>query len=102
MAPRLELQELLTTLLPAGKHAYFQPPPTQKMTYPCIEYHLDRIDIRHADNRPYRHTKRYQLTVMDPDPDSDIPDQVALLPRVAFDRKFTADNLHHFVFTLYF
>jgi hypothetical protein len=100
MADRLELQELLTSLLPEGKVAYFQPPPS--MGYPTIEYHLDRIDIRYADNLPYKHAKRYQLTVMDKDPDSDIPDKVAQLPRVAFDRKFTADNLHHFVFTLFF
>lgn len=102
MAQRLELQELLDSLLPAGQEAYFDPPPTVNMSYPCIRYELDRIDIRHADNQPFKHMKRYQLTVMDRDPDSDIPDKVAQLPRVAFDRKFTADNLHHFVFTLFF
>lgn len=102
MAPRLELQELLTSLLPEGKKAYFQPPPTVQMEYPCIVYNRDRIDISHADNGPYKHEKRYQITVMDPDPDSEIPDKVAQLPRVSFDRAFTADNLHHDVFTLFF
>lgn len=102
MAQRLELQELLEGLLPDGQRAYFQPPPTVKMSYPCIVYNRDGMDIRHADNMPFKHMKRYQITVVDTDPDSDIPDKVAELPRVAFDRSFTADNLHHDVFTLFF
>lgn len=102
MAPRLELQALLRGLLPEGWEDYFQPPSNLKLSYPCIVYHLDRIEIHHADNIPFRHLKRYQITVIAPDPDSDIPDKVAQLPRVAFDRAFVTDNLNHTVFTLYF
>ena len=102
MAQRLELQVLLEGQLPEGKRAYFEPAESLLLSYPCIVYNRDRIDIRHADNRPYKHMKRYQITVITDDPDSDIPDKVALLPRIAFDRSFVADNLHHDVFTLFF
>lgn len=101
MALRLELQELLEGLLPEGQRGYFEPPESLKLNYPCIVYNRDRIDIRHADNRPFKHMKRYQITVITDDPDSDIPDKVAQLPRVAFDRAFVTDNLHHDVFTLF-
>lgn len=102
MAPRSELHTLLTGLLPEGKKAYFQPPPNVQMEYPCIIYSRDNVDISHADNLPYRHEKRYQITVVDPDPDSEIPDKVAMLPSCSFSRAFAADNLNHDVYTIYF
>lgn len=101
MDRRNELHALLTALMGNG-NVYFQPPESLKLEYPCIIYNRDRIDIRHADNVPYRHVKRYQITVVDADPDSDIPDKVTMLPSCSFERAFTADNLNHDVFTLYF
>lgn len=72
------------------------------MQYPCIVYSRDRARTFHAGNLPYRHVKAYQVTVIDEDPDSMIPDKVAGLPLCSLDRHFTADNLNHDVFTLYF
>jgi hypothetical protein len=72
------------------------------MQYPCIVYKRDSADSEFAGNLPYRYTKRYQVTVIDQDPDSDIPDQIAKLPLCRFDRHFTADNLNHDVFNMYF
>ena len=72
------------------------------MQYPCILYKRDSADSKFADNEPYRHTKRYQVTVIDQDPDSDIPDKIAGLPLCVFDRFYTADNLNHDVFNLFF
>jgi len=46
--------------------------------------------------------KRYQVTVIDADPDSIIPEKIEALPMCTFDRQFTADNLYHDVFSLYF
>jgi hypothetical protein len=99
MAPRSELQALLETLV---DNVYHDPPETLTMNYPCIVYNRDFINIRHADNRPYKHRKRYQITVVDRDPDSEIPDMVAQMPSCSFVRSFTADNLHHDVFNLFF
>lgn len=72
------------------------------MPYPCIVYQMDKAQTKFADNNPYRYAKRYQVTVIDRDPDSTIPDKVAALPACTFDRFFVTDNLNHFVFTLYF
>lgn len=101
MAQRLELQALLESLL-GSRNVYFQPPPSIQMQYPAIVYERDRFDIDHANNKPYKHAKRYQVTVIDRDPDSDIPEKMSLLPTCSFDRFFTADNLNHNVFNLYF
>jgi len=99
MASRLELHTLLTGIVP---NAYFQPPPSVSMTYPCIVYQLDDIDTDFANNVPYNLQKGYKLTVIDQDPESSIPDEIAKLPQVSFDRFYTADNLNHYVFTIYF
>ncbi len=101
MAQRLELQALLVNLL-GSNNVYFQPPPTVKMNYPCIIYTRDFIDIDFADNKPYKHKKRYQVMVVDPNPDSDIHERVAALPMCAYDRFYTADNLNHDVYNLFF
>lgn len=101
MAPRPELHALLIDIL-GSNQVYFQPPPTLRMEYPCIVYKRDYAVTNHADNAPYKHTKRYMVTVMDQDPDSDIPDKVAALPMCVFDRFYTADNLNHDVYKLFF
>lgn len=101
MAQRLELQNLLVNLLGSG-NVYFQPPPTVKMQYPCIVYHRDNSTTRYADNNPYKNDKRYQVIVIDSNPDSDIPDKVAALPMCSYDRFYTADNLNHDVYNLFF
>lgn len=101
MAPRLELQGILVNLL-GSENVYFQPPPNVEMKYPCIVYRRDAAVTSFADNEPYKNKKRYQVTVIDKDPDSPIPDRVAALPTCTFDRFFTADNLNHDIYILFF
>lgn len=101
MAPRLDLQVLLESLL-GSRNVYFQRPPTTGMEYPCIIYKRDDADTKHADNQPYNRRKRYQVTVIDANPDSEIPDKIADLPLCEFDRFYTADNLNHDVYQLFF
>lgn len=101
MAQRLELQALLVSLL-GSSNVYFQPPPNIRMQYPCILYKRDYMAITYSDNKPYKHKKRYQVTYVDANPDSDVPDKLAALPLCAFDRMYTADNLNHDVFNLFF
>lgn len=72
------------------------------MQYPCIIFHLDNREVRHADNLPYHKRKRYQVTVIDRNPISTIPDAVAAFPLCAFERQFVANQLYHDVFNLYF
>jgi hypothetical protein len=72
------------------------------MRYPAIVYQLDMAITRFASNLPYSYLKRYQVTVIDQDPDSAIPDKIAGLPLSQFQRRFQADNLNHDVFVVYF
>lgn len=101
MAPRLLLQTLLEGLLESG-NVYFQPPNNLQMQYPCIIYARDQATTTFADNDPYSYSKRYQVTVIDRDPDSAIPDRIASLPMCTHQRSFPADNLNHDVFNLFF
>lgn len=101
MAPRPDLQTLLVSLL-GSANVYFQQPPTTGMIYPCIIYRRSEITTIHADDLPYRRMKRYQVTVIDRNPDSLIPDKIGQLPMCVFDRFYTADNLNHDVFQLFF
>jgi hypothetical protein len=98
---RLELQSHLETILGSDK-VYFSPPASLKIVYPCIIYHRDLTDTRFADNNPYSRVKRYQVTVIDRNPDSLIPEKVGALPMCLHNRFFTADNLNHDVFNLYY
>ena len=99
MAPRLELQTLLEGIT---AHVYFQPPENLAIEYPCIVYQRDFAETEFADNEPYSVKKRYMVTVIDRDPDSSIPDQVAKLPTCTFNRFYVADGLNHDVYQLYF
>lgn len=101
MDKRLDLQIILEVLL-GNTNVYFQPPNNVKMLYPSIVYQRDQYDVRHADDKVYRRQTRYQVTVIDRDPDSPVPDRIADLPLCSFDRFFIADNLNHSVFNLFF
>ena len=105
---RTDLQTELELLMGAVagpefiQNVYFQPPPSVKLKYPCIVYEVDYRMNAFADNLPYRNTKRYQLTVIDRNPDSKIPDGVARLPLNTYVRFFAAGDLNHHIFVLYY
>lgn len=101
MGDRLALQTLLEDILGSG-YVYFQPPPSINLVYPCIIYSRTDFNIRFANNNVYSLKKEYTITVIDTDPDSAIPDQIALLPTCIFDRHYAADNLNHDVFRIYY
>lgn len=101
MGQRLDLQDILVEIL-GSDQVYFQPPPGVSMEYPCIVYSRDYEETLFADDKPYSRKKRYQVTVIDRNPDSIIPDAVAELPLCSFDRFYTAENLNHDVFKLFF
>lgn len=108
---RYQLHELLAGFVPAHvddfsgeivPNLYFQPPPDVQMVYPCIVYSRMKIQTEFADNNPYILRDGYAVTVIDEDPDSDIPRKVAGLPMCSFEKHYTADNLNHDRFNLYF
>lgn len=99
--PRVQLQALLETLL-GSPNVYFQPPEQFKLSYPCIIYNREFSAVLHADNNPYNVEKRYLLTVITHDADSNIPDKIEWLPKASFQRFFTRDQLNHHIFTLFY
>ena len=101
MAQRSDLQFLLEALL-GSESVYFQAPGSLKMVYPAITYKLDDIDSEFADNVPYRHTTRYQVTLIHRFPDNEFIMKLAALPMCVFQRHYVMNNLNHFVFNLYF
>lgn len=101
MGSREDLQDLLENML-GSRNVYFQPPENITLKYPCIVYHVYPGDIQHADNLAYVYTKRYEITYIYTDPDSEIVHNIAQLPLCDHERHFTSDNLYHDVYTLYF
>lgn len=102
MANRLDLHASLVNIL-GSNNVYFQPPESLKMKYPCIRYSKSGINNKRADDRIYTSTNRYEVTVIDSDPDSIIHEKILdEFPMCSFDRSYTSDNLNHKTLTLYY
>lgn len=98
---RLELHRILCEIL-GSSYCYFQPPESVKLHYPCIIYRRSSGDSQYADNLPYTFRISYQVTYIDKDPDSEVIVELAKLPYCKMDRHYTADNLNHDNFVLYY
>lgn len=101
MAPRLQLQQLLSSIS-GVKKVYFQPPESIRLEFPCIIYKENPGMKRNASNEEYKYDKQYEVVFITNDPDSTVPDVIRKLRYCSFTQKFTSDNLHHFVYRLYY
>ena len=101
MENREALHEILCELL-GSRQVYFQPPESIRMKYPAIVYELEYIYGPHADDKRYINHRRYQIKYISRDPDNTVIDRLLELPYCAFNRRFTADDLYHDCFDLYF
>lgn len=101
MANRLNLQNELELILGSNK-VYFQPPTNTKVGYPCIIYDLDNIDSTYASDDKYINERRYTISLVHTDPDTSLVDLILALPKCSFDRHYRKDNLHYFVYTIYY
>lgn len=102
MVSRLNLHEELCETL-GSKSVYFQPPASVQMKYPGIRYSLSGIDHKRANDGIYKNTNRYEVIAIVYDPDSDIVEKMLQrFPMCSFDRFYAADNLNHYVFTIYY
>lgn len=100
MERRLKLHK---EFLEVVNNVYFQPPESVKLKYPCIIYIRSQGNTLYADDVNYRHMKSYTVTVIDKDPDSNLPDK--LLSRFSYcriDRIYTYENLYHTVMNLFY
>lgn len=101
MATRLELQTFLEGIQD-GVAVYFQPPSNVSMVYPAIVYNRDIRAVSYADNGIHSQTHRYQITIIDRDPDSLLPDLVGDMSFSTRIRHYTHEGLHHDIFYVYF
>lgn len=101
MANRQNLQTELENLL-GSRNVYFQPPSNVQMKYDAIRYSRKNIQNRFANNSVYNQRDCYEIIVIYKNPDSDLPRKISRLPLCSFDRHYTADNLNHDVFTIYY
>ena len=104
---RIALKKVLEDVMErtgfSKEEVYFQPPVSVKMSYPSIVYNLSNIRPVYANDKLYLGSKAYSITIIDRNPDSKIPDDILFTqPLCSFTRFFTADNLNHGVFTMYF
>jgi hypothetical protein len=100
MSNRTSLQTELEELL-GSRNVYFQPPASVRMQYPAIVYSLDSIEKMHANDDMYKSMTAYSLTLIDKNPDTEFLASLLKLKYCRFVRFYTADNLNHWVFTLY-
>ena len=103
---RLELDTKLRAILQETLgvvNIYFQPPEGTKLKYPCIIYQKDTGDHMYADNSNYKFTQAYQITYIDKNPDSDVPEKIQdSFQYCRWGRHYVAENLNHEVIILYF
>ena len=100
---RLELHEKLCQIL-GSNHVYYQPPETIRMKYPAIVYDLYRVNQQYGDSLNYRIIPQYNITFIDRETNLDWID--AMLETFQnycyYERSYTAENLVHYSFMLYY
>lgn len=102
MDRRLILHQRLKEV-PGVEEAYFQPPKSARMVYPCIRYHKSRPATDKADDRTYRFVQGYELIVIETDPDSPIARYIVEhFPMAEINTQYVSNNLYHTPITLYF
>lgn len=103
MAQRLDLQADLEEMMGVGVMVKFQPPPNYKLSYPCCIYEQSNGKTVFAANMPYTFMKKYTVTIIDRNPDTNYVEIMAMrFPMCVMDRVYAADGLNHYVFTLYY
>jgi hypothetical protein len=86
---------------PAFPNVYFQPDKDENMSHPCIVYECDDDLAFMADNGPYSLFDRYQVTLLDHDPDSPVKRRLRSIQHSSFSRHFATSGLNHDVFVIY-
>lgn len=101
MKTRESLNDELKNIL-GNDNVYFQPPESIKLKYPCIIYSLKDMDITNANNRKYLRNRKYELMLIDKDPDSVYVDKILNFNYCRLGNIYTTDSLNHFIFELFY
>ena len=91
-------------LLEVCPNAYFQPPASILLTYPCIIYYKSTPNVSRANDGAYLKHSAYEVTVIDRNPEGTIPDTLLMkFPMCTVDNAdYAVDNLHHTSLTIYY
>lgn len=98
---RIEFHKLLCGIL-GTNHVYYQAPEKSQMKYPAIIYNRERINNKHANNHVYYQKTAYKVTVIDPNPDSEIVQKISKMDLCKFENHYVSDNLNHDVYLIYY
>lgn len=98
---RLSLQSKLSEVAGVAK-VYYQPDKSLSLVYPCIIYRKTGRFANFSNNGVYTKYYEYQITVIDRNPDSAIPEIVEDFRYCSMGRAFNQNNLYHNNFTLYY
>lgn len=101
MGNRISLQQKLESIL-GTRNVYYNPPENLAMKYPAIRYRLVGSSNAKANDSNYIKHRKYELTLIDYDADSQYVDLLEELPYCELNSPYTADGLYHFKFTLFF
>lgn len=97
-----QLKEVLKSYL-GNDNVYYQPPETVKLRYPCIIISRNGANTFSADDMNYIIRMRYTLTYVSRTFDDPVAAGILeLLPSISLDRSYTADNLYHTVYSVFY
>ena len=101
MARRLNLHKEFKNL--GFKNVYFQPPENVKLKFPALIYKLNRMDISHANDRPYAIRDRYNVLYITKTPDDEMVEKLAwAFSTITNNTNYISDTLYHYSFDLYY
>lgn len=98
---RLQFHAILEDAL-GSEYVYFQPPESVKLHYPCIIYGRATGYSEYADNILYMFRINYEVIYISKDPDNEVILKLASLPYSTLNRSYSAENLNHDSFNIYF
>lgn len=94
---------ILEEILGSSNVYYTAPPKTKDLEYPCIIFQLSTSDTSFGDNIPWFCMDRFSIQFISKNPvEDEIHYKLLHLPRCTFSRFFTADNLNHWNYDIYF
>lgn len=100
MGSRLDLHNELLKIAPK---AYYNPPASAKMQYPCFRYKLTPPKILRADNRLYKQFPCYTVTYISLNvADDKVNEILTRFKSCKLDTHFINDGLNHYVFTIFY
>lgn len=86
-----------------GRPVFFQPLSNVRLSYPCTIYKLNGIYVNQANDMNYKASRRYQITYITKNAaDPLINEFITKFKMITFSNHFTSDNLHHYIYDIYY